>query len=85
MERKWFKTSEIIPSRLMLAEEYGKGVVDNNHADCFIYINGEIKERPFNFDHECWDDREYDDFEYEATEPTHWMLAYPLPRPPQDT
>jgi len=85
MEREWFKTSEVLPTKELLKDEYGKGVVDNNHADCFIYINGEIKERPFNFHHACWDDKEYDDFEFEATEPTHWMLAYPLPEKPEGT
>lgn len=85
MKNEWVKTNVALPNRIDLSDEIGKGVVDNNHADCFIYINGQVKERPFNFTHVCWDDRDYDDLEYEAEEPTHWMLAHQLPKPPQDT
>lgn len=83
MERTWIKTSEALPTKEMLKDEVGKGVVDDSHAACFIFINGEVKERPYNFHHNCWDDRDFDDFEYEAAEPSHWMLAYPLPEPPK--
>lgn len=85
MNNEWIKTSKSIPNRIDLADEIGKGVVDNDYADCYIYIDGEIKKRPFNFTHACWDDDQYDDFEYESSRPTHWMLAHPLPKKPQNT
>jgi len=79
----WIRTKDWLPSKENMKDLIGNGVVDNNHADCYIYINNCIEERPFNFYHGCWDDRDYDDFQYEAKEPTHWMLANPLPKPPQ--
>lgn len=84
MERTWIKTTEQLPTKEFLKDDYGLGCVDDNHADCFIFVDGKIQQRPFNFHHECWDDEEYDDFEYEATEPSHWMLQQPWPAPPSN-
>lgn len=82
MDRVWIKTTEQLPTREFLKSEFAKGCVDNSHADCYIFIDGRVTERPFNFDHECWDDKGYDDFEYDAKEPSHWMLSVPFPLPP---
>jgi hypothetical protein len=83
MSDKWIKTAEQLPAKEYLVNELGQGCVDSSHADCYIFINGQVEERPYNFHHECWDDREYDDIEYEAKEPSHWMLAPPWPLPPK--
>lgn len=88
MERVWIKTADQLPTKDLLMGEFGKGCVDCSHADCYIFIRGQVEIRPFNFHHLCWDDDQYDDqyddHEYDADEPTHWMLAHPYPAPPTE-
>lgn len=79
MERKWIKTCDRLPTK----EDCPHGFSD--HVSCYIYVDGAVIERPWNLHHECWDDADYDDFQYEATKPTHWMVATPLPSAPKDT
>lgn len=73
---EWFGVNERLPTRFDSTHE------SNHHIDCYIFINGEVKERPWNIHHECWDDREYDDFEYSAKDPSHWMIKPEMPRAP---
>ena len=80
----WIKTIDLLPTKELLGRHAGSGVVDSSHADCYIVVDGRVLKRPYNFHHECWDREDYDDFEFEATRPTHWMLAKPLPKPPAE-
>ena len=80
----WIKTKDALPNRELLADHLSKGCVNEYYADCYICINGEVMERPFNFEDKCWYSKDYDDFEFEATKPSHWMLANPCPKPPKD-
>lgn len=52
------------------------------YVECLIFHNGEIKMRPWNCEHLCWDDEEHDDFFCDAMEPSHYMK---LPAPPSET
>ena len=72
LESEWIKTSERLPCRFDSKHD------DNHHIDCYIFINNEVKERPWNIHHECWDDRSYDDFDFDALSPSYWMIK-PLP------
>lgn len=71
---EWVRTAERLPVKL--------GKADYEYVDCLIFHKGEIKLRPWNCVHLCWDDEHYDDFYCAAGEPTHWM---PLPPPPSLT
>ena len=73
----WIQTKERLPTRFDSLHE------DNHHIDCYIFIINQVIERPWNIHHECWDDKEYDDFEFNDTAPSHWMIANPLPEPPK--
>lgn len=84
MKYNWIKTTDRLPNKEDLKDEIGKGAVDNSHADCFIFIKGRVQRQPFNFHHQCWDDSDYDDYEYDATEPTHWILDNTWPDKPTD-
>lgn len=77
IKSNWIGVNERLPARFDSLHE------DNHHIDCYIFINNQVIERPWNIHHECWDDKEYDDYEFSATEPSHWMIANPLPEPPQ--
>ena len=70
---KWIKTVDELPTSL-----------DHEHVDCYIFISGQVDERPFNTMHQCWDTKDYDDYEFDATKPTHWMISPPYPAPPTD-
>jgi len=74
----WIKTSDRLPTRFDSLHD------SNHHIDCYIFIDGEVTERPWNIHHECWDDKSYDDYEFDANEPSHWMIAKPLPDKPED-
>ena len=63
--REWVSTAERLPST-----KYAMEV----HVDCFIFYKGDIQERPFNINNQCWDDKDYDDHCYDALEPSHWMF-----------
>lgn len=68
---EWVRTAERLPVK--------PGKADYEYVDCLIFHKSEIKLRPWNCEHLCWDDENYDDFYCAAGEPTHWM---PLPAPP---
>ena len=70
---QWIRTSEQLPEK--------PGLKSYEHVDCWIYVNNTILQRPWNCEHLCWDDEEYDDFEFEAKKPTHWMPFF-YPEPP---
>ena len=70
----WIATSEKLP------EKPGKDRYE--YVECMIFHKGEIKLRPWNCEHLCWDDESHDDFFCDPKEPTHWM---PLPAPPAKT
>ena len=67
----WIKTTDKLPEK--------PGLKSYEYVDCLIFHRGEIKLRPWNCEHLCWDDEHYDDFYCAPTDPTHWM---PLPAPP---
>jgi hypothetical protein len=67
----WIKTSDRLP------EKPGKERYE--YVDCLIYYKGEVLKRPWNCEHLCWDDEQYDDFFAHPTGPTHWMLAPKAP------
>jgi len=69
---QWIKTSDELPKK--------PGIANYEYVDCVIFVNGEIKFRPWNCEHLCWDDEHYDDFAFEATKPTHWAK---INRPPE--
>lgn len=57
----------------------GPGRETYEYVDCLIYHKGEIKMRPWNCEHLCWDDEDRDDFYCDAMEPSHYMI---VPAPP---
>lgn len=67
--------------KIISAEDLPKkpGLKSYEYVDCLIFHKGEIKKRPWNCEHMCWDDDEYDDFYCNPLEPSHYM---PLPTPP---
>lgn len=69
----WIKitSAEVLPKK--------PGLKSYEYVDCLIFHNGEIKKRPWNCEHLCWDDEEYDDFYCGPMEPSYYML---LPTPP---
>jgi len=77
IKNDWISTDERLPTRFDSLHE------DNQHIDCYIFMRNKVIERPWNIHHDCWDDRDYDDFEFDATEPSHWMMATQLPGPPK--
>ena len=74
-EKQWIKTTERLPEK--------PSNKNYEYVDCYIFVDGEVLERPWNCEHECWDDAGYDDFQYSATEPSHWMIANKMPLPPE--
>lgn len=47
------------------------------YVECLIFHDGEVKYRPWNCEHRCWDDEEHDDFFCEAHAPSHYaVLTY---------
>ena len=68
---QWVSTADRLPEKPS-KEAY-------EYVECLIFHRGEIKLRPWNCEHQVWDDEAHDDFFCEATEPTHWMA---LPEPP---
>lgn len=67
----WIKTTDRLPEK--------PNKKSYEYVDCLIYHEGEIKMRPWNCEHLCWDDEYYDAHFCDPLEPTHWM---PLPPPP---
>jgi len=68
----WIPTTERLP------EKPGKS--NYEYVECLIFYKGEILMRPWNCEHQVWDDEEHDDFFCVPTAPTHWR---PLPSPPE--
>ena len=69
---------EWIPTTERLPEKPGKS--NYEYVECLIFYKGEILMRPWNCEHQVWDDEEHDDFFCVPTAPTHWR---PLPSPPE--
>jgi hypothetical protein len=69
----WIKTSERLPIK--------PGKRSYEHVDCLVVFKGQVFARPWNCEHECWDDEDGDDHWAEALEVTHWMPIPPLPTP----
>ena len=74
----WIKTKDRLPDSTDCKDE------NQEFVWCYIYLNGDVCERPFNLNNQCWDDYEQEDFEFDALDPTHWQLAPDLPKPPKD-
>jgi hypothetical protein len=70
---EWIKTKDRLPAK--------PGIRSYEHVDCWIVVKGEVMERPWNCEHQVWDDVHYDDWEFNAHEPSHWMQKLP-PLPP---
>lgn len=70
--QEWIKTSDRLPEK--------PGQKSYEYVDCLIFHKGEIKQRPWNCEHLCWDDEHYDDHYCDPLEPTHWQ---PLPAAPK--
>lgn len=67
----WIKPSDRLP------EKPGKCVYE--YVDCLIVHQGEVKMRPWNCEHLCFDDEDYDDFFCTAGEIEWWMPVPPIP------
>lgn len=74
--QEWIKTTDRLPEK--------PGLEPYEYVDCYIVVDGKVLERPWNCEHECWDDEGYDDFEFEANRPSHWMPKPDWPNPPQE-
>lgn len=70
-EESWVRTEDSLPERPEDSNDY--------HIYCYIVVGRMILERPWNYEHECWDDAEGDDFQYAAYEASHWQ---PMPQQP---
>ena len=62
---EWVRTADRLPEK--------PGIKDYEYVDCWIFVNGEVLQRPWNCEHLVWDDVYYDDAEFEPLEPSHWM------------
>jgi hypothetical protein len=72
-EMKWIR----ITGREDLPKKPGKRSYE--YVDCLIFHEGEVKQRPWNCEHECWDDESGDDFYCDALAPTHYaVITKPL-------
>lgn len=72
MGMEWIKTTDRLPQK--------PGKASYEYVDCLVVYKGRVLKRPWNCEHEVWDDEHYDDFWAEATEVDYWM---PLPEPPK--
>lgn len=70
-QREWIKTIDRLPTK--------PGKSSYEHVDCLIFYRGQILQRPWNCEHLCWDDEDYDDYFCDPLAPTHWRE---LPEPP---
>lgn len=66
---EWVKTSERLPQK--------PGLKPYEYVDCVVLVDGDMRFAPWNCEHECWDDEDYDDFRYEAKKPSHWAEITP--------
>lgn len=51
------------------------GIHSYEHVDCLIFHEGEVKRRPWNCEHRCWDDDEGDDFYCAPLAPSHYAVV----------
>lgn len=51
------------------------GIHSYEHVDCLIFHEGEVKHRPWNCEHLCWDDEDGDDFYCAPLAPTHYAIV----------
>lgn len=58
------------------------GLKSYEYVECLIVYKGEVLYRPWNCEHECFDDEEHDDHFCNWEEVTHYM---PLPSAPKPT
>lgn len=70
---EWTKTTDALPEK--------PGKESYEHVDCWVVIDGRLEELPWNCEHECWDNSDYDDFAYEKHRPSHWMKKEYPPLP----
>ncbi len=67
----WVKPQDALPTK--------PGKKSYEYVDCLIVHKGEIKMRPWNCEHLCFDDEHYDDFFCDASDVELWR---PLPSIP---
>lgn len=58
------------------------GISSYEYVDCWIVKDGKVIERPWNCEHECFDDQEYDDWFCNMEDVTAWMPIV-KPAPPE--
>lgn len=74
MRPQWIKPTDRLPTK--------PGKSDYEYVDCLIVHKGNVKMRPWNCEHKCFDDEEYDDYFCDAREVELWMAVPALPAPP---
>lgn len=67
----WAKPQDRLPEK--------PGKKSYEYVDCLIVYKGEVIQRPWNCEHLCFDDVDYDDFFCNAVDVDWWM---PLPKAP---
>lgn len=73
---QWISTKVRLPKK--------PGKYSYEHVDCLIRMeDGSVLRRPWNCEHEVWDDEDGDDFAFRPTEPAYWMAVADLPTPPE--
>lgn len=58
------------------------GISSYEYVDCWIVKDGKVIERPWNCEHECFDDQEYDDWFCNMEDVSAWMPIV-KPAPPE--
>ena len=58
------------------------GTSNYEYVDCWIVKDGKVIERPWNCEHECFDDQEYDDWFCNMEDVSAWMPIV-KPTPPE--
>jgi hypothetical protein len=56
------------------------GLEPYEYVDCLIFHEGKVKKRPWNCEHRCFDDEDYDDFFCNPLAPTHYAIVSGLAR-----
>jgi len=73
---RWTRTADALPAK--------PGLSDYEYVWCLLRMpSGELKIRPWNCEHLCWDDEHMDDFEMHPKEPEWWVALDEIPEPPQ--
>lgn len=56
------------------------GISSYEYVDCWIVKDGKVIARPWNCEHECFDDQEYDDWFCDIEDVSAWMpIVNPAP------